>query len=129
MRTRIVAVIGIGIAFAAVPASAEDGGVKTNAVIDDYHAEGDTVIFSGLLESRKRACERGRNVVVVGRDEQAGNAKRVIGRDRTSRAGRFEVLEDIPFQDDYAYARAKPARLDSGKRCLPDRSPEISTAG
>jgi hypothetical protein len=127
---RIVGVIALFAAAVAVPIAAASGeSIESEILIDDYHQEGDNVIFSGEVKSAKHACEKRRKVVVVGRDEQAGDAKRNLGSDRTNRRGRYKVLESIPFQEDWAFAKVKRARLENGKKCARARSPEISLAG
>ena len=103
--------------------------VRSDVEIDNYHGEGDEVVFSGVVSSPKHACEKRRKVLVIGRDEQAGNAKRIMGRDRTGPQGRFDVREQIPFLEDYVWAKLKRARPDNGTKCKGARSKEISTAG
>jgi hypothetical protein len=122
----------IAVVAAAIVAPIALGGqdkFKSTVEFDNFEAEAGNAIFSGSVESPKRACERRRKVVVIGRDEQADNARRRLGTDRTNRRGRFTVSEPIPFQEDFVFAKVKRAELDSGAKCLRDRSPEISTAG
>ena len=128
MAGRLIAGAFALLAIAVAPAI---GGqrVPSTVEIDNYHAEGDEAIFSGVVSSPKHACEKGRKVIVIGRDEQAGNATRVIGSDRTGPQGRFDVREQIPFFEDYVWAKLKRARLDNGTKCKGARSKEISTAG
>jgi hypothetical protein len=103
--------------------------VKTKVLIDGYEAVGDEVRFSGRVGSPRRACEKRRRVLVIGRDVEAGDATRVLGRDRTGPRGRYLVAEQIPFPEDFARAKVKRVRVSDGKACSGDRSPEISTAG
>jgi hypothetical protein len=129
---RIKSVATIALAAGAILASialGEQDRFKSTVEIDSFKAEMGNAIFSGAVESPRRACERRRKVIVIGRDEQADNARRRLGTDRTNRRGRFTVTEPIPFAEDFVFAKVKRAELDSGAKCLRDRSPEISTAG
>ena len=130
MLIRRVAVVSLGLTCVGVPLALAGGGdgIPSTAIIDDYRVEGDEVVFGGLVESPRHACEKGRRVVVIGRNED-DDSTRVLGRDRTGRLGRFEVREPIPFSEDFAYAKVKRKRLRTGRVCKADRSEELSTAG
>jgi hypothetical protein len=133
MLIKRLAVASLGLTCLTVPLALGAGGgdadgIPSTALIDDYHSEKDVAIFSGRVGSPRHSCERGRRVVVIGRDK-ADDSTRVFGRDRTDRTGRFEVREQIPFFEDVAYAKVKRKRLRTGRVCKADRSEEISTAG
>ncbi len=103
--------------------------IPATVEIDDYHGEDDEAVFPGVVSSTKRACEKQRTVVIIGRN--ALGETRVFGSDKTNRQGRFEVREPIPFEGQELSARAKlkRARLDNGTKCKGARSEEISLGG
>ena len=132
VRTLTTAALGLA-AFAAPIALAGGGGggadgIPTRVVIDDYQGNAKQVLVAGHLEARRKACRKGRTVLVIGRDYETSDT-RVFGRDQTGRLGRFQVREPIPFSEDFIHALAKRKRLRSGRVCKADASPALSAAG
>ena len=123
---RITASLAVLAAIVAVAPAGAD--VKHFSSIVHMHGLGPDPEYDswiGDVHSRKRACERGRTVVVV-YNEPPKPFK--VGSDVTDRLGHWRVAINLPGKDDPYNAVVRRKVIGHGDDkivCEPDRSPDF----
>jgi hypothetical protein len=124
----LIAVVGA----IALPATAADTKrFKTTVTIDDNNKRviptarrNITFQFFGQVRSQKKACRKGRTVVLKDMNVEGKAPPTNVGSGKSDAQGNWSVsISNKPFADAYV-ATAKPKRLGNGDRCRAGKSPK-----
>ena len=131
----LVAVLAVGASAALATGAGAERRAATELTFDFFCGSGfcsdvlglpvgDDWLFMGQVESPKRACRVDRRVAVF---EKLDGPDKKMGSDRSNSRGTWLVRRpDYTTTTSVWYAKTAKKKLARGKRCKPDRSPEIA---
>jgi 5-hydroxyisourate hydrolase-like protein (transthyretin family) len=127
MNWKMAAMLMVGaLALGTGMAYADSATYPTRFTEFKHERSSDKNTFSGLIDSTKGSCLKGRRIEVI--RKHSGN-QTTVGKDTTNGNGKFKIaLPSSEVKNGTYYAKAKQKKFNDGDKCLEGQSGTVKVS-